>query len=368
MPSTVHFIDLRATYKDSFVNKLGKLMEAAALSRIVKKRDLTAVKLHFGELGNTAFIRPVFLRKIVDCIKEAGAVPFLTDANTLYVGTRSDSPHHISTAIRNGFAYPVVDAPIIIADGLRGKSETAVTINQKRFKKVYIGTEIVEANSLVSVAHFKGHELSGFGGAIKNTGMGCASRKGKLAQHSVVSPKVAEEKCVGCGDCILRCSPKAIAMVETKARINPKKCIGCGECILICPNHAIAIQWNETVPVFLEKMVEYTLGVLKGKKDRTLFVNFITDVSPACDCPPFNDAPIVRNIGVVASTDPVAIDQASVDLVNQERALPDSCLKKNRLPGKDKFKALYPDIDWPIQLDYGEKIGLGSRKYKLEKI
>ena len=196
MPSTVYFIDMRASYKDNFVSKLGKLLAAADLSRVVKKRDLTAVKLHFGELGNTAFVRPVFLRKIVDCIKEVGGVPFLTDANTLYVGTRSDSPHHIATAIRNGFAYPVVDAPLIIADGLRGKSETAVTINQKRFKKVYIGTEIVEANSFVSVAHFKGHELSGFGGALKNTGMGCASRKGKLAQHSVVAPKVKQKKCV----------------------------------------------------------------------------------------------------------------------------------------------------------------------------
>ena len=368
MPSTVYFIDLRASYKESFVDKLGRLLNAASLSRVIKKRDLTAVKLHFGELGNTAFIRPVFIRKIVDCIKEAGADPFLTDANTLYVGTRSDSPHHVSTAIRNGFAYPVVDAPIIIADGLRGKSEASVTINQKRFKRVYIGKEIVEANSYVSVAHFKGHELSGFGGAIKNTGMGCASRKGKLAQHSVVAPKVTRKKCVRCGDCIVRCSQHAIAMSKAKALINPKKCIGCGECILVCPEQAIAIQWNETVPVFLEKMVEYTMGVLKGKKDRALFVNFITDVSPACDCPPFNDAPIVRNIGVVASTDPIAIDQASVDLVNQERALPDSCLKKNKLPGKDKFKALYPDIDWPIQLDYGEKLGLGSRKYRLEKI
>ena len=368
MPSTVYFIDLRASYKESFIDKLGNLLAVANLPGILKKRDLTAVKLHFGELGNTAFIRPVYIRKIVDCIKESGAVPFLTDANTLYVGTRSDSPHHISTAIRNGFAYPVVDAPIIIADGLRGKSETPVTINQKRFKRVYIGREIVEASSFVSVAHFKGHELSGFGGAIKNTGMGCASRKGKLAQHSVVAPKVTNKKCVGCGDCILRCSQRAIAMVKTKARINPEKCIGCGECILVCPNQAIAIRWNETVPVFLEKMVEYTLGVLKGKQDRALFINFITDVSPACDCPPFNDAPIVRNVGVVASTDPIAIDQASVDLVNQERGLPDSCLKKNKLPGRDKFKALYPDIDWPIQLDYGEKLGLGSRKYSLKKI
>ena len=368
MPSTVFFIDLRAKHKNNFVSKLGKLVNAAGLSAALHKRDLVAIKLHFGELGNTAFIRPVFLRKIVDCIKDIGAVPFLTDANTLYVGTRSDAPNHIFTAIRNGFAYPVVDAPIIIADGLRGKSETAITINKKHFKKVYIGAEIVQANSLVSVAHFKGHELSGFGGTIKNVGMGCASRRGKMDQHSDVSPKVKEEKCIGCGDCILRCASNAISMIETKAYISSKKCIGCGECILTCANRAIQIQWNASIPIFLGKMVEYTFGVLKSKKDRSLFVNFITDVSPACDCPPFNDAPIVRDVGVVASTDPVAIDQASVDLVNQERVLPGSCLKKNRLPGKDKFKGLYPEVDWPIQLEYGERLGLGSRDYVLERI
>ncbi|UCE54657.1 MAG: DUF362 domain-containing protein [Desulfobacterales bacterium] len=367
MQSTVYFIDLRAKYKDNFVGKLGKLLETAGLADVIKKRDLVAVKLHFGELGNTAFIRPVFLRKIVECIKRIGAVPFLTDSSTLYVGTRCDAPQHITTAIQNGFAYPVVDAPIIIADGLRGKSETAVAINQKRFKEAYICTEIFQANSLVSVAHFKAHELSGFGGTIKNVGMGCASRKGKMAQHSDVAPKIKTKKCVGCGDCIPRCAQKAISMVQEKARIKSKKCIGCGECILVCPNQAIQIQWNASVPVFLEKMVEYTLGVLKNKKDRVLFVNFITDVSPACDCPPFNDAPIVRDIGVVASTDPVAIDQASVDLVNQERALPGSCLKKNRGPGKDKFKGVYPDVDWHHQFEYAEEIGLGSRDYILDQ-
>jgi uncharacterized Fe-S center protein len=294
----------------------------------------------------------------------------LTDTSTLYVGTRCDAPHHITTAIQNGFAYPVVEAPIIIADGLRGRSETAVVINQKRFKKAYIGTEIVQADSLISVAHFKGHELSGFGGTIKNVGMGCASRKGKMAQHADVAPKVKTKKCVGCGDCIVRCAQQAIAMVKDKekAHINPKKCIGCGECILVCPNQAIQIQWNASVPDFMEKMVEYTLGVLKNKKDHALFVNFLTDVSPACDCPPFNDAPIVRDVGVVASNDPVAVDQASVDLVNQERALPGCCLKKNRGPGKDKFKGVYPDVDWRFQFEYAEEIGLGSSDYVLEKV
>ncbi|MFY9706225.1 MAG: DUF362 domain-containing protein [Desulfobacterales bacterium] len=388
MPSTVYFADLRATTKESFVDKIGRLADTAGLSDCLKKRDLVAVKLHFGELGNTAFIRPVFLGKIIDHIRRTGAFPFLTDANTLYAGTRSNAPAHLTTAIRNGFAYSVVDAPLVIADGLRGKSETSINIGQKRFDTVFIGSEIAEADALISVAHFKGHELSGFGGTIKNLGMGCASRKGKLAQHSSVSPQVKEKKCVGCGDCVAHCSQSALALVERvpaapaakssrsaargrnrkKAVIDAKRCIGCGECILICPNSAIDIAWNQSIPIFLENMVEYTLGVLKGKSKKALFLNFITDVSPACDCYSHNDAPIVRDIGVVASRDPVAIDQASVDLVNLEPALADCCLKTNRKAGEDKFSGLYPKVDWKIQLEYAQQLGLGRRDYRIQKI
>lgn len=368
MKSTVYFIDLRATYSENLLGKIGRLLHTAGLSETIKERELVAVKLHFGELGNTAFIRPVFIRRIVETIKGIGGIPFLTDSNTLYAGARSDAVHHHTTAIQNGFAYPVVDAPVIIADGLRGRSETCVTINQKRFKRVYIGSEIVQADSLLSVAHFKGHELSGFGGTIKNLGMGCASRRGKLAQHSTVAPKVKRKKCVGCGDCVVHCPRGALSLIEKKAVINPKKCIGCGECIIICPNSAIQIQWNQQIPVFLENMVEYTMGVLKGKKDRVLFLNFITNVSPACDCLAHNDAPIVRDIGIVASKDPVAIDQASADLVNQEQALPGSCLETNINPGEDKFRGIYPKVDWTIQLHYAEKIGLGIRAYEVVKI
>lgn len=368
MKSNVYFIDLRATAKENLIAKLARLLDTAGLSETIKQRDLVAVKLHFGEQGNTAFIRPIFIRKIVESIKNLGAVPFLTDANTLYAGTRSDSPHHLLTAIQNGFAYAVVDAPIVIADGLRGKSETSVTVNQKNFKKVYIGSDIMEADALISVAHFKGHELSGFGGTIKNVGMGCASRRGKLAQHSTVAPIVIKEKCVGCGDCMDHCSQNALSLEEEKAVLDAKKCIGCGECIIICPNDAIQIQWDQDIPVFLENMVEYTMGVLKNKAGKTLFVNFITDISPACDCYGHNDAPIVRNIGIVASTDPVAIDQASADLVNSEQALPGSCLTTNREKGEDKFKGIYPNVDWTIQLDYAQRLGLGSRSYELKEI
>jgi uncharacterized protein len=368
MASTVHFIDFRSSIKENILSKFNRLMNTAGMNDRMKKRDLVAVKLHFGEMGNTAFIRPVYIRQIIQSIKSIGAFPFLTDANTLYAGTRGDSVHHLTTAIQNGFSYSVVEAPLIIADGLRGRTETAVTIHQKNFKEVYIGTEIVSADALISVAHFKGHELSGFGGAIKNVGMGCASRRGKMEQHSNLSPKIVKKKCVACGECIAHCAQKAITLIEKKAKIDPEKCIGCGECILVCATEAVQIQWSQTIPVFLENMVEYAYGVLKDKTGKTLFINFINAVSPACDCYAYNDAPIVRDIGIVASTDPVAIDQASVDLVNREAALPHTCLQTNTGAGEDKFKGIYPNVEWQLQLDYAEQIGLGSKNYELRSI
>ena len=368
MSSAVYFIDFRASYKESMLAKLNRLMETAGLQKCFNRRDLVAVKLHFGESGNTAYIRPVFVRQIVQAIKSAGGDPFLTDANTLYAGSRGDAPHHITTAISNGFAYSVVDAPIVIADGLRGRSEIEVEINQKRFGSVYIGTEIIQADALISVAHFKGHELSGFGGAIKNIGMGCASRRSKMAQHSDVAPKIKKKNCIGCGECADHCAQSAIEMIDDKAEIYRAKCIGCGECILICENNAIQIQWSQSGPVFMECMVEYTKGVLQNKAGKCHFINFINHVTPACDCAPYSDAPIVRDIGIAASSDPVALDQACVDLVNQQPGLPDSCLESHSEPGADKFKGVYPNIEWALQLEYAEKIGLGTRRYELIKI
>ena len=365
MKSPVYFMDLRAKANNNLMDKLEKLLNAVDISSSIKKKDLTAIKIHFGEYGNTAYIRNNYVRKIVQQLKFLEAIPFITDANTLYAGTRSDAPTHLQTAIWNGFAFSVVEAPLIIADGLRGKSESAVEVNLKHCQSTYIGKEIVEADALVSVAHFKGHELSGFGGTIKNLGMGCASRKGKLKQHSSISPKISKKKCKTCGECLKHCSQSAISIENKKATIDPKKCIGCGECILICQESAIQVAWNQEIPVFLETMVEYTAGVLKGKENKSVYINFITDVAPACDCYPYNDAVIVNDIGIVASKDPIAIDQASVDLVNKAPGNPHSCLKTGLEPGADKFKALYPNVDWPIQLEYAEKLGIGSRDYEL---
>ncbi|KJR42516.1 Fe-S center protein [Candidatus Magnetoovum chiemensis] len=213
MISTVYFADFKATSRENVPDKIQRLIEAAGIMDILSKDDLTAVKIHFGERGNVAFIRPPYINRIIKAVRKNKAIPFLTDANTLYAGTRSNSPSHIKTAIENGFAYSSMDStPIIIADGLRGKSEIAVEVNQKHCKEVYIGSEIVSADALISVAHVKGHELSGFGGTLKNLGMGCASRKGKLDQHSNVSPKVKKKTCIGCGNCAEHCPGNAISL------------------------------------------------------------------------------------------------------------------------------------------------------------
>ena len=366
--SKVYFADMRAGHKENLFDKISKLLLMAGLPQSISEGDLTAVKIHFGEKGNSAFIRPIFARRVVEEIKKLGAMPFLTDSSTLYPGERKEAISALTCAIENGFGYACVGAPLIISDGLRGVTETEVTIDAEILKKTYIGTEIVEADSIVAMTHFKCHELTGFGGAIKNMGMGCASRKGKLVQHSTVAPKVSQKNCVGCGICPRSCAYDAIVITDGKAFIDPQKCVGCSRCITVCPVKAINIQWNETSNLVMRKMAEYAKGALTGKSGKTIYINFITQVSPACDCYGHADAPIVNDIGICASTDPVAIDQACADLVNGARGNEGSALQSGHEPGGDKFRGVYPDIQWEVQLEHGEKIGLGSRKYELVRI
>ncbi len=378
MKSEVFYTNLRSGHNKSLLKKIADLARAAGIGEVVKERGLTAIKIHFGEKGNTAFIRPLLVRPIVDLVTEAGGKPFLTDSSTLYVGTRGNAVDHLQTAVANGFAYSVVGAPLIIADGIDGRDEVTVPLNLRNCREAYIGSAFSRADSIISLAHFKLHEASGFGGAIKNIGMGAASRKGKMAQHSDVAPQVISKKCIGCGTCLSECAQEAMSIVERPAnaplpktgatrvmQINHELCVGCARCIHACPRLAVTVNWGTDLPKFMERMVEYTAGALKGKSERSLFINFLTQISPACDCYPFSDAPIVADIGIIASRDPVAIDQASVDLLNSQPPLESSCLQGNEAAKTDKIKAVYPHVDYQQQLDYASELGLGSRNYEL---
>ena len=365
MASKVCFSDMRSGLNENLHAKLVRLLNDAGLADIVRKGDLTAVKTHFGEKGGHAFVRPTFLRSVVERLKGLDAIPFVTDSSTLYPGERKEAVSALRCGIENGLAYAVVGAPLIMCDGLRGHSSRRVPVKGEILKTVDIGLEILEADALVVVSHFKGHELTGFGGTIKNLGMGCCSREGKMEQHSSVAPQVAAELCTACGACLKACAHDAIAFVEGKARIFEDKCVGCSRCISACPERAIRIQWNESASMVMRKMAEYAAGALSGKQGKALHVNFVMQVSPDCDCYGFSDAPIVPDIGILASTDPVAVDQACVDLVNQAQGLPGTALKKGHEPGGDKFRGVHPLIDWDVTLEHAEKIGLGSRTYEL---
>ncbi|MEW6349605.1 MAG: DUF362 domain-containing protein [Thermodesulfobacteriota bacterium] len=372
MPATVFIADLTANAKINVPRKVSDLFDRLEPAGVFSRKELIAVKLHLGEPGNMAHIRPQYVRRVVERLRELKTKPFLTDTNTLYVGARTEACSHLHAAFDNGFTREVTTAPVIIADGLRGNNHVRVPVHGTHVTEACIASDIHHADGLVVLTHFKGHELSGFGGVIKNVGMGCASREGKLEQHSNISPKVSTKKCIGCGECVPWCRGGAISLEEQgtskKARINPEQCVGCAECILTCDQGAIQIQWNESVPTFMEKMVEYAAAVIRPKQGKVLFMTFVTDVSPLCDCYPFSDRPIVPSMGILASTDLVAIDQAAADLVNSAPGNPTSSLKGAMEPGEDKFRALFPSIDWGRQLQYAEELGLGTREYELVDI
>ena len=367
MSARVFFADTRTGPEENLHDKVERLMDEAGVDTIVSRGELTAVKTHFGEKGGHAYVRPTFLRRIVDRLRDRGALPFITDSCTLYPGERKEAVSALRCGIENGLAFAVVGAPLILCDGLRGHSARRVPIRNGILSDVDIAEGILDADSMVVISHFKGHELTGFGGAVKNLGMGCSSRQGKMEQHSSIAPRVSEEACTACRACLKACAHEAIAM-KGKAYILPEKCVGCARCIGVCPERAIRIQWNESADAAMKKMAEYALGALFGKEGKVLFINFIMQVSPDCDCFPHSDAPIVPDIGILAATDPVALDQASADLVNLSQGLPGTALKEGLEPGGDKFRGVHPAIDWETTLEHGEEIGLGSRQYELVRL
>lgn len=374
MASKVYFTNLRVNSKTSLLDKLEKLFHKAGFDRTITPRDLVAIKLHFGEPGNLAYIRPPFVRRVVDIVKKLEGRPFLTDANTLYVGKRANSVDHLESAIQNGFDYAVVGAPLIIADGLTGKDYVKVKVGGKHFQEVNIGSAAHHADAMIVLTHFKGHELMGFGGAIKNMGMGLGSRSGKQQMHSDVLPSIKDEKCVGCQKCSRWCPADAIEMVSfegnkagQKAHIIEGKCWGCGECVATCPSGAIIPKWRTTPEAAQEKMAEYALGAVSGKEDKVAYITFLMNISPNCDCMPQNDSPIVQDIGMLASFDPVALDKACVDMVNNLPALAGSVIE-GKTAGEDKFRAVYPTIDWMPQLTHAQELGLGTLDYEIVEI
>lgn len=360
----VYFANARAEGNKSLVEKLADLMEAVGMN-FISPGDLVALKLHMGERGTTSFLRPIYARKAVDKIKEHGGKPFLTDTTTLYRGERQNAVDYLHLAVANGFGYATIGAPIIIADGLRSADTVQCRVDLKHFQTVKYASAVRQADALVVLTHFKGHLASGFGGAIKNVSMGLASRSQKQRMHGDVKPKLRKEDlCVACGQCVQVCPAEAIVVQEV-ARFDHEKCIGCAECIVVCPQGAIQILWNESAGNLQEKMVETLYGILKDKREKVAYFNFLLDVTPDCDCFPWSDTAFVADIGILGSTDPIAIDQASVDLVNQKPGISGSALVSAMESGGDKFRALYPQVDWSRQLIYGEKLGLGTRKYKL---
>lgn len=366
-PAVVWFAPVRTIQKRSLIVRAGQLLDRAGLADAIDDGDLVAVKLHFGERGSTGFVQPVYLREIVARIKAHGGKPFLTDANTLYRGQRANAVDHLACAIHNGFAYATVEAPVIIADGLDGRDAVDVPVAGTHFEEVRIGAAAVRADAMVVVTHFKGHEMTGIGGALKNVGMGLGCRSAKQRMHADFRPEVTAEKCTACGRCVTWCPVRAIVIGPDRvAVIDHETCYGCGECVAACPEGAIAAQWNTTPEAIQEKIVEHAAGALAGKEGKVVYLTFVLAVSPDCDCWHFSDAGVVADVGVLASTDIVAIERAAYDLVNEAAGL-SGTRGDGMAAGTDKFIEI-TGVDGSHAIDYAEVFGLGTQEYELRTL
>lgn len=394
MASQVYFTNLRAGTSGNLLQKLERLVKRAGIEKIDFKDKFVAIKIHFGELGNVAYIRPNYAAVIVKVIKELGGKPFLTDSNTLYKGSRDNAVDHIHTAMVNGFNPIAVGCDVIIADGLRGKDERIINVDGEFCPEPKIGAAIADADIVISMNHFKGHEMAGFGGAIKNLGMGSGSVAGKQDMHSTAQPKIETDKCIGCKICEKNCNHGAVHVVESDettangrkkhlAVINYDKCVGCGQCVALCKSEAAVMGSTESGIILNYKIDEYTKAVLKDKEN--FHISFIMNVSPECDCWAHNDAAVIPDLGIAASFDPVALDQACADLVtaapilstdnvlnHKEHSHDEHCCcghnHEHHGEGEDKFHMLHPDTNWQEGLRYAEQIGIGTCEYELIKM
>lgn len=370
--SKVYFSDLRALPGTNLIQKLKKLMLAAGIKNIDFEKKMVAIKIHFGEPGNLSYLRPNYAKAVADLIKSLGGRPFLTDCNTLYVGRRKDALEHMEAAYENGFSPFSTGCHIIIADGLKGTDDIEVPVHGGELvKNAKIGHAIMDADVFISLNHFKGHEAAGFGGALKNIGMGCGSRAGKMEMHCSGKPDVDLQKCTGCHTCAKNCAQGAISFIENKASIDHSKCVGCGRCLGACNFNAIYNGNDSAVKELNMKIAEYAKAVVDGRPN--FHINLVMDISPFCDCHGENDLPILPDIGMFASFDPVALDQACADACNAQQPIPGSLLDEHmHAEGfcdlHDHFRNTTPESEWEDCLAHSEKIGLGHRAYELIKV
>lgn len=369
----VFYTDFRTTSRENLMQKLRRLCITAGMKEIDFEDKYAAIKIHFGEYGNLAFLRPNYAKVVADIVKEMGGKPFLTDCNTLYVGTRKNALDHIETAYANGFSPFATGCHVIIGDGLKGTDEALVPIDGEYVKEAKIGQAVMDADIFISLTHFKGHEATGFGGALKNIGMGCGSRAGKMEMHNQGKPAVSQKRCVGCGACIKICAHDAPVIVDGKATIDIDKCVGCGRCIGACPKDAVHPTQDNSNDVLNCKIAEYSKAVCDGRP--CFHISLICDVSPNCDCHSENDVPIIPNVGMLASFDPVALDMACADLANRQPILHNhSVLHENCMAHEeeaechDHFHMTHPDTNWKTCVAHAVKIGLGTDQYELVEI
>ena len=364
--SKVYFTDMRTSFTENLPKKLTRLIDRAGLGTIDFDHKFVAIKIHFGEMGNLAYLRPQYARALAAYIKERGGLPFLTDCNTLYVGSRKNALEHIETAYINGYTPYATGCQVIIADGVRGTDEAYIPIGCEEVKTAKIGRAIADADIIISLNHFKGHEDAGFGGALKNLGMGSGSRAGKMEMHYDGKPVVDRDRCRGCRKCATICANDGIHYENNKAVIDHDHCVGCGRCIAICSFDAIKPHNSSSEASLNRRIAEYAYAVVKDKPN--FHISIAADISPNCDCHPENDAPIVPNIGMFASFDPVAIDLAAADAVNAMPANPRSALSEAECRCHDHFINVHPNTNWRVQIEHGEEIGLGSSEYELIRI
>jgi len=369
----VFYSDLRALPGTNLLLKLQKLIRRAGIGEIDMSNKLVAIKIHFGEPGNLSFLRPNYAKAVADVIKELGGKPFLTDCNTLYVGRRKNALDHIDAAYENGFSPFSTGCNVIIADGLKGTDDVEVpVVGGELVQNAKIGRAIMDADVFISLSHFKGHEATGFGGCLKNIGMGCGSRGGKMEQHNSGKPSVDQDTCVGCRTCAKNCAHGAISFNEQrKASIDHSKCVGCGRCLGACNFDAIYNENSSANDDLNKKIAEYSKAVVDGRP--AFHISLVMDVSPYCDCHAENDAPIIPDVGMFASFDPVALDQACADACNKMPVMPGSLLddemhEEHFCEHHDHFTNTSPETNWKSCLAHAEKIGLGSRAYELVRV